>query len=126
MFNPLGKMMKKRQHQHNHECGCHKCKCQTSAYDYEDCDFFADIPFGSVHLNELKPGDKATVLTIIGNNRFHFRLMEMGFVAGKQIEVIRFAPIGDPIEIDILGTKLSLRKAEAAMIIVQKVKEDGK
>jgi Fe2+ transport system protein FeoA len=47
------------------------------------------------------------------------RLLEMGLTLGSQIEVVRFAPLGDPVEIRVRGYHLSLRKAEAASISVQ-------
>jgi len=49
------------------------------------------------------------------------RVMEMGFTVGTVIEVVRFAPMGDPMELKVRGAHISLRKAEAAGIRVQRV-----
>jgi len=48
------------------------------------------------------------------------RLLEMGLTVGVQFEVIRFAPMGDPLEIKVRGYRLSLRKREAAGILIEK------
>ncbi len=47
------------------------------------------------------------------------RLMELGFIAGSVIEVVRLAPLGDPMELTLLGYRLSLRKSEAARVLVE-------
>jgi Fe2+ transport system protein FeoA len=70
-------------------------------------------------LSALLPGTKATVVRIdipIGQRG---RLMEMGLLAGTSVELIRFAPLGDPVEIRLRGYHLSLRKHEAEQIWVQ-------
>jgi Fe2+ transport system protein FeoA len=47
------------------------------------------------------------------------RLMEMGLLVGTQIELVRFAPLGDPVEIKVRGYNLTLRKHEAELILVR-------
>ncbi len=73
-----------------------------------------------IRLSELKTNEKAYISKIIGRGAFRRRLGEMGFVKGKEIQVIKNAPLLDPIEYSILGYKLSLRRNEAANIIVSK------
>ncbi len=46
------------------------------------------------------------------------RLMEMGLLVGTQVELVRFAPLGDPVEIKVRGYNLTLRKHEAELILV--------
>lgn len=73
-------------------------------------------------LSELQPGDQAVIERTEGTVPvIRRRLLEMGLTHGTHIEVIRFAPLGDPIEISVRGYRLSLRKDEAAFILVRKV-----
>ena len=76
-------------------------------------------------LDELKPGERAQVKTCLGQGRVFQRLCEMGFVAGARLRVVRFAPLGDPMQVEIQNYHLSLRKAEAAMIQVEGVQVKG-
>jgi len=70
-------------------------------------------------LNELKPGQQCTVVSIGEKGTAKRRLMDMGVTPGVQVKIIKVAPLGDPIEINIRGYELSLRKAEAANIEVK-------
>lgn len=69
-------------------------------------------------LAELKNGDKAIISKVKGRGAFRKRIIEMGFVVGKQVIVIKNAPLKDPIEYNIMGYELSLRRTEAALIEV--------
>jgi Fe2+ transport system protein FeoA len=70
-------------------------------------------------LDKLMPGDCATVKTVGGaGSAIYQRLMEMGVFDGAELRVIRFAPLGDPMEVQVQGYNLSLRKAEAALVEV--------
>ncbi len=71
-------------------------------------------------LSELKPGERARVQTCLGDGPVYQRLCEMGFVEGAPLRLVRFAPFGDPVEVEIFDYHLSLRKAEAAMIEVER------
>jgi Fe2+ transport system protein FeoA len=70
-------------------------------------------------LNELKSGERGRVVKIGGSGSIHRRLMDMGLIAGSEIEMQGVAPLGDPIEIKVKGYNLSLRKEEAASIQVE-------
>ena len=74
-------------------------------------------------LSELQTGSKAVIAKVNGHGSFRKRLIEMGFIAGKTVTVILNAPLKDPIEYEILGYKLSLRREEASMIEVVSEKE---
>ena len=69
-------------------------------------------------LRDLKPGDKARVLQCHGRGSTFQRLCEMGFVEGARLRVVRFAPLGDPLEVELTDYHLSLRRTEAGMIEV--------
>ena len=69
-------------------------------------------------LSELKTGEKGIIVKVLGHGGFRKRLIEMGFISGKRVNVILNAPLKDPIEYEILGYKLSLRRAEAELIEV--------
>ncbi|MCA1623782.1 MAG: ferrous iron transport protein A [Acidobacteria bacterium] len=64
-------------------------------------------------------GEKATVVSVNGNNAVAKRLMEMGVVPGVSVRVIKSAPFGDPLEIWVRGYHLAMRKSEADTIEVQ-------
>jgi ferrous iron transport protein A len=70
-------------------------------------------------LSDLKPGQTATIQTIQQNSPAKRRLLEMGLIRGSKIQIIRRAPLGDPIEIEIRDYKLTLRKKEADTIQVE-------
>jgi ferrous iron transport protein A len=70
-------------------------------------------------LNLLEPGSKAKIIQITGRGSARRRILDMGMVPGAEIEVIRKAPMGDPLEFLVKGYNLSLRKAEAELIVVQ-------
>lgn len=69
-------------------------------------------------LGELKTGDKAIISKVRGRGAFRKRIIEMGFVVGKQVIVIKNAPLKDPIEYNIMGYEVSLRRNEASLIEV--------
>ena len=75
-----------------------------------------------VSLNTLLPGQRGTVERIessVGSVRQ--RLLELGLIRGTVVELIRFAPLGDPMEVRIRGYRLSIRKDEAEAVILRKV-----
>ena len=72
-----------------------------------------------VPLSSLAPGPQATVLRIDIPVAQRVRLMEMGMLPGTVVDVVRFAPLGDPLEIRLRGYHLSLRKRDAEQIWVQ-------
>jgi Fe2+ transport system protein FeoA len=74
-----------------------------------------------VTLNSLHPGESGVVEKITAvDPKLKFRLMELGMLKGTPIELVRYAPLGDPIEIKIRGFRLSIRKEEADSVLVKK------
>ena len=69
-------------------------------------------------LSELKTGERAVVVKVSGHGSFRKRIIEMGFVKGNKVKVILNAPLRDPIEYEIIGYRISLRREEAARIQV--------
>ncbi|MBP5561617.1 MAG: ferrous iron transport protein B [Muribaculaceae bacterium] len=69
-------------------------------------------------LSQLKTGQKGVVVKVMGRGGFRKRIVEMGFIKGKTVEVILNAPLQDPVKYRIMGYELSLRREEAAMIEV--------
>jgi len=67
-------------------------------------------------------GATARVVNISGDAALEQRILEMGVLPGTQVKVIRQAPLGDPIEIRVMGYSLSLRRSEAACIEVEERK----
>lgn len=72
-----------------------------------------------IGLDEVRPGQKARVVKIIGRSGVNRRLADMGVVPGTTVEVERIAPLGDPVDIRLKGYHLSLRKEEASNIMVE-------
>jgi ferrous iron transport protein A len=69
-------------------------------------------------LTTLAAGVHATVAQINVPPASRARLMEMGLLVGTKVELVRFAPLGDPVEIKVRGYNLTLRKSEAEQILV--------
>jgi Fe2+ transport system protein FeoA len=69
-------------------------------------------------LDDLKPGQKGTISSISGGGPLAQRLMALGLLEGSEITMLRKALGGDPIEVQIMGYSLSLRRAEARRIEV--------
>jgi ferrous iron transport protein B len=76
-----------------------------------------------VRLSGLKTGDKAIIIKVMGHGGFRKRIVEMGFVRGKTVEVLLNAPLRDPIKYKIMGYEVSLRRQEADLIEVVSVNE---
>ena len=70
-------------------------------------------------LTSVAVGTSATVSEINVPQPSRSRLMEMGLLVGTKVELVRFAPLGDPVEIKIRGYNLTLRKSEAEQILVK-------
>lgn len=71
-------------------------------------------------LADLKPGEEGIVISIGEKGPSRRRLMDMGVTPGVSVKVIKVAPLGDPVEVNIRGYELSLRKDEANRIEIEK------
>jgi Fe2+ transport system protein FeoA len=74
-----------------------------------------------VSLATLNPGEAAMVVDVQGEGAFRRRLLDMGFIKGTLVRVIKHAPLRDPVEYCIGGTHVTLRLQEARQIIVEQV-----
>lgn len=70
-------------------------------------------------LKDMKPGESGLIVTLHGSGNVKHRLIDMGLVHGTKIHVIKFAPLGDPVEIKVKNFELALRNSEASMIDVE-------
>lgn len=75
-------------------------------------------------LNDLHTGDRATISRIRGRGAFRKRITEMGFIRGKEVTVLKAAPLKDPVEYRILDSNVSLRRSEAGLIEVVSDRSD--
>ncbi len=73
----------------------------------------------TVSLSKLKPGQHGVVETLETNGSVSLRLREMGLLPGTPVQLLRFAPMGGPVEIRLRGFCLSLRKKEAAGVYLR-------
>ena len=73
-----------------------------------------------ITLDQLQVGQRARVEAIEGTDAIVQRLYEMGLTEGEEVEVIGFAPLGDPMELRLRDYRLSLRKSEAARVLVSR------
>ena len=71
-----------------------------------------------MRLSELTTGEKGVIVKVLGHGGFRKRIVEMGFIKGKTVEVLLNAPLKDPIKYKVLGYEISLRRQEAEMIEV--------
>lgn len=69
-------------------------------------------------LNQVKIGTTVTVTRVTGSGPLRQRILDMGLTKGAEVKVRKMAPLGDPLEVNVRGYALSLRKAEAACICV--------
>lgn len=74
-----------------------------------------------ITLDQLGRGQSAVVVRIGGERTLRRRLLDMGLVTGEVVTLRAFAPLGDPIELTLKGYQLSLRKAEARLVVVELV-----
>lgn len=72
----------------------------------------------AMKLSELKTGQKGVIVKVLGHGGFRKRIIEMGFIKGKTIEVLLNAPLQDPVKYKLMGYEVSLRRQEAEMIEV--------
>ncbi len=70
-------------------------------------------------LHELRLGQRARITSLEGNDALVQRLLEMGLLEDTEVEVVGFAPLGDPMEIRVGDYRLSLRRSEAARVGVE-------
>ena len=75
----------------------------------------------AIPLSELKPGEKGQIEGMSGGGAVKRRIRDMGVTSGSLVEVVRVAPMGDPLDVKVKGYHLSLRREEAADIQVRKV-----
>ena len=87
--------------------------------------FVAKIKKGrkTMRLSELKTGEKGVIVKVLGHGGFRKRIVEMGFIKGKTVEVLLNAPLKDPIKYKVMGYEISLRRQEAEMIEIVGEKE---
>ena len=76
-----------------------------------------------MRLSDLKPGETGVIVKILGHGAFRKRVMEMGFVRGRQITHILNAPLMDPIKFHLMDYEVSLRRSEANMIEIESLEE---
>jgi len=74
-------------------------------------------------LSELKNNEKGVVVKVRGRGAFRKRIIEMGFVKGKTVMLVKYAPLKDPVEYNIMGYEVSLRKSEANLIDIITLEE---
>ncbi len=74
-------------------------------------------------LSELRTGDRGVIVKVMGRGAFRKRIIEMGFIRGKEVVVIQNAPLKDPIHYRLMGYDISLRRSEAALIEVVSAEE---
>ena len=78
-----------------------------------------------MRLSELKSGDTAVIIKILGHGAFRKRMIEMGFVKGREIKVLMSAPLKDPVKYEIMGYEVSLRRSEAELVEVEPTESEN-
>jgi len=77
----------------------------------------------NLRLSDLKTGEDGIIIKVLGHGAFRKRITEMGFVKGKKVTVIKNAPLQDPVEYEIMGYNVSLRRSEAMLVEVIAVED---
>ena len=70
-------------------------------------------------LKELQVGKTATILSVGGNGALRQHFLDMGLIQGTEVTIVKYAPMGDPVEVFLRGYTLSLRRADAAKVEVE-------
>lgn len=70
-------------------------------------------------LDNLKPGMTGVITKVGGDGSVKRRMIDMGLVSGTSVQIVKYAPLGDPMEVKVKNFNLSLRKTEAALVGVQ-------
>lgn len=83
------------------------------------CDRHQDTPCVPVTLDSLPIGARGLVLNINGERKLRRRMMEMGVLEGSRLRIVKLAPTGDPIQVKVNDYFLSIRRKDAATIVVQ-------
>lgn len=78
------------------------------------------MPRDAWTLCDLRIGERGQVVSVEGSDSVAARLLEMGILPGEEIEMIGAAPMGDPIEYSVYGYRISLRRAEAARVRIER------
>lgn len=78
-----------------------------------------------MRLSDLKPGQSAVVVKVLGHGAFRKRMIEMGFVKGRTVKDMLQAPLNDPVKYSLMGYEVSLRRSEAAQVVVAEVDPQG-
>jgi DtxR family transcriptional regulator, Mn-dependent transcriptional regulator len=115
-------------HGFGYQCGeaaidgekCERCM-QKSLDDFKNRMRKGETNKMTVPLSKLKPGEVARIEKVGGEGAIKRRIREMGATKGSLVEVVRVAPLGDPIDVKIKGYHLSLRKAEAKDVEVERI-----
>ncbi len=77
-----------------------------------------------IRLNEMNTGEQGKIIGYgSGDKKYLDRIFAMGLTIGTEFEIIRVAPLGDPVEISVRGFNMSLRKQEANILLVQRRKK---
>ena len=84
---------------------------------------FAKNKQNKMKLSALKTGEKGVIVKVLGHGGFRKRIIEMGFIKGKEIEVLLNAPLKDPVKYKIMGYEVSLRHSEADLIEIVSLEE---
>lgn len=76
-------------------------------------------------LDQVVPGSSVVIEKVGGARSFRRRLMELGLIPGIEVEVLRIAPFGDPMELSVRGCNLSIRAAEARQVEVERTPSEA-
>jgi DtxR family transcriptional regulator, Mn-dependent transcriptional regulator len=99
------------------ECGIHPADGQ--GHSHRHCGGRTPSAIASTKLSDLRPGDKGRIAFVSGSGPIRRRLIEMGLTSDTPVEVVRVAPLGDPMELKLRGYCLSLRRSEAERVEVE-------
>lgn len=75
-------------------------------------------------LGDMERGESATVVRVTGSGQVRKRILDLGLTRGAKVTLVRKAPLGDPIEIELRGYRLTLREGEASIVELEKDTDD--
>ncbi|AGI47294.1 Fe2+ transport system protein A [Thermoplasmatales archaeon BRNA1] len=78
-----------------------------------------------MRFKDMRCGDTATVVNVEGEGHLRKRILDLGITRGVDIKMVRIAPLGDPIEIELRGYRLTIRKTEADIVELSDIRRPG-
>jgi ferrous iron transport protein A len=111
-------MLEAPNHQGAKECSTGEVRAIPRLLDFENGFHYREFSMSRT-LADLRPAESGWIDRVAGNDGLSQRLSELGFTSGQAVRIVRFAPLGDPMQVHIRGFDLAVRRAEAQRVLLK-------